>query len=110
MSNIENVLSIPDYCGDIGSHVIFSKSLGFGRVTVLGSTFNAYYDDEALMLANAVEYTTSTSNMTVIPNSGTVLPDSSVTLNMFYNTYVQLLCTLIYYILLSYSSHYMYNT
>ena len=67
--------------------MVFSKSLGSGRITVLGSTFNAYYDDEALMLANAVEYTTATSNMAVTPNSGTVLPDSSVTLNMFYNTY-----------------------
>ena len=55
-NNVEVVFNIPIY-GYEYDHVTFSAEFGRGRVTVLGSTFNGWYEDEAVMLANAVEYT-----------------------------------------------------
>ena len=41
----------PDY-----SHSIFSKNVGYGSINVVGSSFAGYTDDEARILANAVQY------------------------------------------------------
>ena len=61
------------------SHIIFSKIHGSGRVTVLGFNFDGWYDDEALMLANAVQYT---SRAWVQPGSGTISPLGSESISV----------------------------
>ena len=48
----------------------FSAEFGNGRVTILGSTFNGWYEDEAIMLANAVEYTAGAGGFGIDPESG----------------------------------------
>ena len=48
----------------------FSAEFGSGRVTILGSYFNGWYDDEAIMLANAVEYTAGAGGFGIDPESG----------------------------------------
>ena len=64
--------------------LFFSKVHGSGRVTVLGFDFSNWYDDEALMLANAVQYTAGSGGFGIDVTSGTVLPDSSVDIHMFH--------------------------
>ena len=56
--------------------MVFTKQIGFGRVTVLGSTFYGYYDDESMILANAVQYTAGNSG--IEPSSGTIQAGESV--------------------------------
>ena len=54
---------------------------------VLGSYFEAWYDDEAMMLANAVEYTAGAGGFGIAPASGVLAAGESAGLNLMYSTY-----------------------
>ena len=56
-TNIESVMNLVSDTTDYDySHVIFSKSVGQGSAVALGFGFWNYTDDQARVLANAVQY------------------------------------------------------
>ena len=76
----------PGYGYD-NEYVTFSKAVGSGRVTVLGSAFEGWYDDEAIMLSNSVEYTAGSGGFGIDVTSGTISPESSMSINLLYSTF-----------------------
>ena len=85
-NNVEVIFNIPLNSYDY-DHVTFSAEFGRGRVTVLGSTFNGWYEDEAMMLANAVEYTSGAGGFGIDPVSGILPGSESAGINLMYSTY-----------------------
>ena len=69
-NDVEMYSTLPNWWGYDYDHVTFSAEFGNGRVTILGSTFNGWYEDEAIMLANAVEYTAGVGAFGIDPESG----------------------------------------
>ena len=63
----------------------FSK-FGNGRLRSWLNLFS-WYEDEALMLANAVEYTAGASGFGIDPVSGTLPGNETAGINLMYNTY-----------------------
>ena len=84
-NNVEVVFNLQNWWGYDYDHVTFSAEFGSGRVTVLGSTFNSWFDDEAMMLANAVEYTGCAFG--IDPVSGVLSAGETAGINLMYSTY-----------------------
>ena len=78
-TDVDTVMTI-NYWGIDYSRTIFSKSIGSGQVTVFGPYFESWYEDEALMLANAVEFTAGSTMGSVEPSSGVLEIGESVTM------------------------------
>ena len=86
-NNVEVVFNLQNWWGYDYDHVTFSAEFGSGRVTVLGSTFNGWFDDEAMMLANAVEYTAGAGAFGIDPVSGILAAGETAGINLMYSTY-----------------------
>jgi hypothetical protein len=70
------------------SNTIYTKEFGAGRVVVFGPYFDGWYDDEARMLANAVQFTAgSTDWFSTTPDSGTIAAGGSEDVTLSYTSY-----------------------
>ena len=78
-ANVESIMNIVSDTTDYDySHVIFSKSVGQGNAVALGFGFWNYTDDQARVLANAVQYLGGANFVSFEPESGTLAPGESI--------------------------------
>ena len=85
-TDVDTVMTI-NYWGPEYSRTIFSKSVGAGQVTVFGPYFESWYEEEAQMIANAVEFTAGDGGFSITPNNGILSMDESVSLSLNYSTF-----------------------
>ena len=83
----QSVMNV-DWWGYDYSHTIFTKEFGTGKVVVFGPYFESWYDDEARMLANAVQFTALSSDwFSTTPDSGTIAAGASEDVTLSYASY-----------------------
>jgi len=83
----QSVMNV-DWWGYDYSHTIFTKEFGTGKVVVFGPYFESWYDDEARMLANAVQFTALSSDwFSTTPDSGTIAAGVSEDVTLSYASY-----------------------
>ena len=80
--NIEFVVDNPENYED--QPTVFSKPIGSGRVSGIGSLLGNATEDEMTMLANAVSYTSSGMLRELNPESGIIAAGESQEAQIFY--------------------------
>ena len=76
--NLESIMNFNPESDYDYNHIIFGNRIGAGSIIVVGSTFNSYTDDEARVLANAVNYLGAADFVSFEPESGTLAAGESI--------------------------------